>query len=548
MQFPMCRRPYPGELFYGYMRALCDMNGIDRMEVLEHYFLSHGADNVGVNVGIPAGLAKICDVVENQTFPSLEEAIAMTSFYGIIEGLKPGQVAKLAETMIYAQSSAVTDVTHGQEKSVVKICPNCWNEDEQQYGTGYLHIEHHLPDVKVCWKHKKVLCKVPVLMKRRVLTPISLESGEPVLVENMEQAVLQANQAVESMRKMQKQSLFQKIQCADCGKEYILPQWSIDTGALCPYCSEDMRGKEIIQHRLDVRYPGEYRVISNDSFMHTEVVHLPCGSRTSIKYLLYAEDYHCPECAKLIPKNLYRKYGSENWIFYDEPTHKHRATRVYVKHRVCGTEFSMFYARFASQEGGFCPYCENPQMWKKGMKIDDDYKVVGDYKNAKTLVDIKHLSCGYVFKCSKARFMKGTRCPICVPIYTYQDVAEAVERCTSGYVIEGCEDRGFVNIIHGDTVHTHISYQLVMVDLKRKVPKIFKDRHTVYEDKRTFRKMVYENVVFESLRKGCWTFEDGLDGKELTRPQKKKVQKMARDGYICRLKVGKYAITGGENT
>ena len=80
MQFPTCRRPYPGELFYGYMRALCKMNGFDKMEELEHYFLSGGADNIAVNVEIPAGLSKICEVVENQTFPSLEEAIKVNPF------------------------------------------------------------------------------------------------------------------------------------------------------------------------------------------------------------------------------------------------------------------------------------------------------------------------------------------------------------------------------------------------------------------------------------------------------------------------------------
>lgn len=540
----MCRRPYPGELFYGYIRSLCNMNDINKMEVMEHYFLSQGMDNVGVNVAIPAGLAKICDVVQNQTFPTLEEVIDMTIFYGMIDGLKDGQVAKWAETIIYCQSSAVTDVTHGQEKSVVKICPECWKEDMLQYGDGYLHVEHHLPEVKVCWKHHIALQTVPVRMKRSVMIPIAPENSEIVTVENMDLAISHAIQSVTVMRDKQKRNIFKKIQCKDCGREYILPQWSIDTGALCPYCSEGVKGKTLMQHRLDARYPGEYKVVSNDSFLHTEVLHLPCGSKTNIKYLLYGDDYNCPECAKLIPQNLYRKYGSEKWIFYDVPESKRKKSRVYVKHLVCGNEFSMFFSRFSSKKGGYCPYCANPQMWRNGAKIDKEYKVVGEYKNCRTLVNIKHLSCGYVFKCSKTNFMKGTRCPICVPIYEYQDVVDAVASCADGYVVEKCEDRGYVNIIHGNEVYMHILSKKVMVDLKADVPQIFKDRHTVYQDKRTFRKMVYENVAFESLRKGYWTFEDGLDGKELTVTIKKKVQKMARDGYIHRIETGKYAICG----
>ena len=85
MQFPMCRRPYPGELFYGYMRSLCDMNGIDRMEGLEHYFLSQGADNVSVNVVISAGVRLITHSVAHVVFNREENTNKYLCRYGKIE-------------------------------------------------------------------------------------------------------------------------------------------------------------------------------------------------------------------------------------------------------------------------------------------------------------------------------------------------------------------------------------------------------------------------------------------------------------------------------
>lgn len=549
MQFPMCRRPYPGELFYGYMRALCKMNGFDKMKELEHYFLSGGADNVNVNAYVPAGLAKICDVVENPTFPSLEEAIAMTPFYGMIEGLKPGQVAKLAETMIYVQSSGMINVSHGQGRNVVKICPDCWNADAKMYGESYLHVSHHLKDVKACWKHKKPLIVVTVRTRRNQMLPIEPEYGEAILIEDMEQELVHAIESVEQMKRNKGLHIFQNLQCCVCGKHYVLSEWSVNTGAPCPYCSETMDGADFIQHRLDYRYPGEYKVMRNDTFVQTKVMHLVCEDvKANVNRLLYGEPCNCMSCAELTPKNLYRKYGSKDWIFYENERAIRKKKRIHVKHKPCGNEFDILSARFAAKEGGYCPYCENPHDSINISDVDSEYEIVGDYQNNRDAVEIKHIRCGCVFKTSKTSFLAGSRCPICVPRYSFQDVIDAVEACTSGYTVRKGDKRGYVDIIHGTEVYEHISYKQAMLDLKSEVPEIFKDRHTVYRDKRSVRKLIYDNVVYESLRKGYWTFSDGLDGKEVTRMQRNLVQDLARLGYIQRVGVGKYAIAGGENT
>ncbi len=546
MQFPTCRRPYPGELFYGYMRALCKMNGFDKMEELEHYFLSGGADNIAVNVEIPAGLSKICEVVENQTFPSLEEAIAMTPLYGMIEGLSAGQLAKLAEMMIYPKSNAIANAAYGNAKSRVKICPDCWNEDVKQYGESYLHVAHHLEGVKVCWKHKKPLKVVNVRVRRDKMIPIEPEYGEVLLVKNMEKELAHAIESVECMERNKKLHIFQDIECNVCGKHYILTEWSIKTGALCPYCSEDMDSATFIQHRLDCRYPSEYKVIDNSMYTKTKVMHLPCESvkPNNINRLLYGEPCACASCAELTPKNLYRKYGSKDWIFYERSDALRRSKRIHVKHKICGNEFDILGIQLASKEGGYCPYCANPHDGINISDVDPEYEIVGDYQNNRDAVEIKHIRCGCVFKTSKTSFLAGSRCPICVPRYSYQDVVDAVEACTSGYIVRKGDKRGYVDIIHGSEVYEHVSYKQVMLDLKSEVPEIFKDRHTTYRDKRSVRKLIYDNVVYESLRKGYWTFSDGLDGQEVTRIQRNLVQDLANLGYIHRISKGKYAIVG----
>lgn len=549
MQFSMCRRPYPGELFYGYMRSLCKMNGFDKMKELEHYFLSGGADNVGVNVGIPAGLAKICDVVDNQTFPSLEEAIAMTPFYGMIDGLTPGQVARLAEMMIYTRSSGICNVSYGQGKSTVKICPDCWKADAEKYGESYLHVAHHLKGVKMCCKHKKPLLAVRVRTKRNKMLPIEPECGEVLLIEDMEHELAHAIESVEHMKRNKELQVFQKMHCDVCGKHYVLPEWSLNTGAPCPYCSETMDGTEFIQHRLDCRYPGEYKVMNNTTFVQTKVMHLLCEKvKSDVSSLLYNENYSCASCAEPTPKNLYRKYSSKDWIFYERSDALRKSKKIHVKHRVCGNEFDTVPRRLALKADGYCPYCANPHDSINISEVDTEYEIVGDYQNNRDAVEIKHIRCGCVFKTSKTSFLAGSRCPICVPRYGYQDIVDAVEACTSGYTVRKGDKRGYVDIIHGSEVYEHIAYKQAMLDLKSEVPEIFKDRHIIYRDKRSVRKLIYDNVVYESLRKGYWTFSDGLDGKEVTRIQRNLVQDLANLGYIQRVGIGKYAIAGRGDT
>ena len=48
------------------------------------------------------------------------------------------------------------------------------------------------------------------------------------------------------------------------------------------------------------------------------------------------------------------------------------------------------------------------------VKQTEEYKCLGDYKNSRTKIPMKHVSCGYVWDIAPNSFKsKGTRCPKC---------------------------------------------------------------------------------------------------------------------------------------
>ena len=134
MMLGVCRRPYPDELFYGYVRDVFRVNGFTSMQAIDD-FIECGH----IRVNSSTGLTVICDRMNNPTFPDVERAVAMTPYFAIIDTMTEGEQAKEAERMLFAESPAIPDHS-GKIKNKVRICKKCWEEDKKKYGTGYFII------------------------------------------------------------------------------------------------------------------------------------------------------------------------------------------------------------------------------------------------------------------------------------------------------------------------------------------------------------------------------------------------------------------------
>lgn len=545
MMLPICREPYPDELFYGYVRSLACANGVDRMSDMEALFLHGGSKNAHVHVRYPTGLAKICSMVQNRTFPRLRSALYMTPYYSEAFGMPKRQQAKLAETIIQSESPAVPKMS--PEKEWIQLCPQCWAEDEARYGEGYVHVSHHFPGITVCKKHQRPLVRIKPELKRKLMKELSPELGTKMEVADFEGA----RKHTDKMEETFQNSIFllQEKRCGVCGKSYLEHPYSGETLAGCPFCNEHQSPKDIIQRRLCTQYGSEYRVESGFTSIHEAVViHVPCGTKQKkLSHLLYEEENWCRECRKLTSKRLQQRFDPDekNWIFYENSPDDRKRKRIHVKHKQCGQDAFVFMPQFTKKESGWCPYCDGQNKSIAISDIDGAYELASGYKNNREMVKIRHKDCGIVFETSKTSFLAGTRCPVCTPRYDFESVAAAIESCTEGYEVIKERKRGYASVrMPNGVLLAHLSYSILMNDLKSEIPFIFRDRKCQYIEIRSIRRKIFDSVKAETERKGWWGFSDKIDGQKVSRSMRNLVQDMARLGYIKRIGTGKYITEG----
>lgn len=510
--------------------------------------LSEGRKSIYIRAYSITGLTKLCHKIRNQTFPDEKQVITMLPTVANVFGKSNGEQAKIFESILQCQSPAVP-IHQSKTQEKLYVCPDCLKEDRERYGESYLHLSHHLPGVKVCAKHGTVLQMLSVSQKRIMLAPINFSNSEPVEISSPERETvwMKAKQIVSSFQEQVTQIPVEYSFCPVCKAAYLEHSYSRETGCGCPFCNEISSPDKVIQRRLDIRWNGEYKLVSGfSSIFDAEVIHMICGSKKKkLSFLLYGESEYCMECMKLIPERLKQRFdpAEKQWIFFHNSDSDRKKKRIRVMHKRCGKEFSIFMPQFTKIEGGYCPYCDKVQESINIEDVDPDYEVVGPYQNNREAVKIRHKTCGVIFETSKTSFLSGTRCPICVPRYSFEDLVQAVIKCTENYKIKKGKKRGTVEIETLDgAVWKNVYYFEAMNDLKSDRPQIFLNRNVRYKEKRSARKIIYENVMKQTKEKGFWCFSDGLDGHEVSRIQRNMIQDMACAGYLIRTGKGKYQV------
>ena len=249
-----CRTPRPGELFYGYIRDLVIMNGIKTLRDFEKEYASP-AGSSHIYLKEPCGLAILCRNIGNETFPSMKQALSMTTFYEKALRLSPGRVQALSETIIYPICKGVC-AHYPEAGRKLNICQACWNEDVSQYGFGYLHVAHHLRGVKACRIHGLPLKSRVVEVRNVIFKPIKPDYWEEEVIPDQRRAVEQAEESYTVFKKGMASLKLLEEDCRECGAKYIAHPRSIQTGAGCPVCAERLDTYEWVSQRI-VRVMGD---------------------------------------------------------------------------------------------------------------------------------------------------------------------------------------------------------------------------------------------------------------------------------------------------
>lgn len=104
--------------------------------------------------------------------------------------------------------------------------------------------------------------------------------------------------------------------------------------------------------------------------------------------------------------------------------YKNANTKVKIRHNICGIEYEVSPSSFLNN-GRRCKVCsiKNKRIWNKKSDsffrhqvyelVGDEYEILGEYKNEKTKILIKHNECGNTFEMTPSGFLAGHRCHTC---------------------------------------------------------------------------------------------------------------------------------------
>ena len=98
---------------------------------------------------LPKETIDIKDVILNHTlFPYITRIYPINRKNEMIEKLMKGKLE--AQTAIWRSIKEIKEL---------RACPYCIKEDKERYGESYWHVNHQIPNIKICQKHKCYLRK-----------------------------------------------------------------------------------------------------------------------------------------------------------------------------------------------------------------------------------------------------------------------------------------------------------------------------------------------------------------------------------------------------
>lgn len=170
---------------------------------------------------------------------------------------------------------------------------------------------------------------------------------------------------------------------------------------------------------------NEYTVLSRYTKASNpiKIRHNTCGFvyETRTSNFIY-QGCRCPKCAgklqytnQSFKEKVFSIFGNEYTVLGN---YKNTKTKIKIRHNVCGFVIDILPLNFLRRRS--CPYCSgkflDQKMFSKiisQMEDTKEYVFLEKYKGTNTKINVKHIKCGHVYKVSPHHFMAGRRCPFC---------------------------------------------------------------------------------------------------------------------------------------
>lgn len=181
---------------------------------------------------------------------------------------------------------------------------------------------------------------------------------------------------------------------------------------------------------------GKYTVLSDyvKSAIKVKIKHDACGHIYEVTPNKFKSGRRCPKCAYVIRGKRKTQIAFEKHIKnLDEPDYefigefKGMFKKMKVLHKKCGHVYEVLPSNFI-HHGHRCPGegCLRKrrsewQVWtvekfKRVVNdlVGDKYRVIGEYRNSSTPIEMEHKECGFVYSVTPGNFIHHEkRCPKC---------------------------------------------------------------------------------------------------------------------------------------
>src|ERR1022692_708286 len=183
--------------------------------------------------------------------------------------------------------------------------------------------------------------------------------------------------------------------------------------------------KEILQERSSLIHEGKYLIIGEyvNNSTKIQIKHLECGEIFEQQPNNHLQGKGCAICygpKKSTKKELQKKSNKKhNNTYLIVGKYVNNETKIEIRHLICGANFKTTPINHLNSKG-CCPNCfsnikkTKEKLQNESNKIhNNEYEILGEYINTDTKIEIKHLTCGSIFKQTPDKHLHNNKCPIC---------------------------------------------------------------------------------------------------------------------------------------
>lgn len=178
-----------------------------------------------------------------------------------------------------------------------------------------------------------------------------------------------------------------------------------------------------VADRINELSNGEYTLVSEyvKATIKVKILHKSCGNIFETKASHFFEGSRCPlHMNAKDPNDFVNEFNSledsKDYTLLSDYVRSN--TKISIRHDICGNKYKVTPHMFMS--GQRCPACfgnstKSTDQFKAEVSelTKGSFRVMGDYVNNRTKLDILHEDCGKMFKMSPHDFLSGNRCPFC---------------------------------------------------------------------------------------------------------------------------------------